>query len=93
MKFFDCNVMIGQTIVPTPNAIPNSKTLLDEMDRLEIDRALFFHYSSLEEMEQKNDMNRLTLEAARQSDRIAQSLWIQRAARKSLSRLSDHPKP
>ncbi len=60
MKFFDCNVMIGQTIVPTPNAILDPKTLLDEMDRLEIDRALFFHYSSMEESEQKNDMNRVS---------------------------------
>jgi predicted TIM-barrel fold metal-dependent hydrolase len=73
MKFFDCNVMIGQTVVPTPNAILDARTLLAEMDRLEIDQALFFHYAFT--MDQKNDMNRLTQAAARQSDRLA-PVWV-----------------
>ncbi len=89
MKFFDCNVMIGQTIVPTPNAILDPKTLLDEMDRLEIDRALFFHYSSMEESEQKNDMNRLTLEAARHSDRLVPTWVLSTAVTRMGEKLED----
>lgn len=73
MKFFDCNVMIGQTVIPTPNAILDVRTLLAEMDRLEIAQALFFHYAF--SMDQKNDMNRLTLEAARQSNRLVPT-WV-----------------
>src|SRR5207248_6424240 len=75
MKFFDANVMIGQTIVPTPNAFLDAHQLLSEMDRLDIDRALFFHYSPREEMEQMRDMNRLTLKAAGLSDRLIPT-WV-----------------
>jgi uncharacterized protein len=77
MRFFDCNVMIGQTVVPTPNAIPDARTLLAEMDRLQIDQVLFFHYAFT--MDQKNDMNRLTLAAARQSDRLVPA-WVSSSA-------------
>lgn len=73
MKFFDCNVMIGQTVVPMPSAIPDAKSLLAEMDRLEIEKSLFFHYAFT--MDQKNDMNRLTLDAARESGRLVPT-WV-----------------
>src|SRR2546428_13393729 len=68
MKFFDCNAMIGQTVVPMPEAILDTRSLLSEMDRLEIDQALFFHYAFT--MDQKADMNRLTLAPARESSRL-----------------------
>ncbi len=65
--------MIGQTVVPMPSAIPDAKSLLVEMDRLEIEKSLFFHYAFT--MDQKNDMNRLTLDVARESGRLVPT-WV-----------------
>ncbi|PYV16732.1 MAG: hypothetical protein DMG21_10670 [Acidobacteria bacterium] len=73
MKFFDCDAMVGQTIIPLPSAIPDARALLAEMDRLEIEKTLFFHYAF--SMDQKNDMNRLTLAAARESSRLMPT-WV-----------------
>jgi uncharacterized protein len=73
MRFFDCNVMIGQTVAPLPHGALDMRSLLAEMDRLRIEKALFFHYAF--GMDAKNDMNRLTLAAARQSDRLVPS-WV-----------------
>ena len=73
MKFFDCNVMIGQTVTPLPSGALDVRSLLAEMDRLRIDQTLFFHYAFT--MDQKTDMNRLTLAAARESSRLVPT-WV-----------------
>jgi uncharacterized protein len=65
--------MIGQTVVPLPAAIPDAKSLLAEMDRLGIERSLFFHYAFT--MDQKNEMNRLTRAAAQESNRLVPT-WV-----------------
>jgi predicted TIM-barrel fold metal-dependent hydrolase len=87
MKFFDCNVMIGQTVVPTPNAILDVRALLGEMDRLEIDQVLFFHYAFT--MDQKNEMNRLTQAAARQSNRLVPAWVLSTAVTRRGEKLED----
>ena len=68
MEFFDCNVMIGPTVTPLPGGTLGVQDLLDEMDRLGIERTLFFHYSF--DIDAKKEMNRLTLAAARESARL-----------------------
>jgi hypothetical protein len=73
MKFFDCNVMLGQTVTPLSSGALDVRSLLAEMDRLEIEQALFFHYAFT--MDQKADMNRLTLAAARESSRLVPT-WV-----------------
>ena len=87
MKFFDCNVMIGEAVVPIPNAILDARTLLAEMDRLDIAQALFFHYAFT--MDQKKDINRLTLEAARQSNRLVPTWVLSTAVTRMGEKLED----
>jgi predicted TIM-barrel fold metal-dependent hydrolase len=65
--------MIGQMPFPAAEGIPDARALLAEMDYLGIERALFFHYAF--GMEAKQEMNRLTLAAARQSDRLIPT-WV-----------------
>jgi predicted TIM-barrel fold metal-dependent hydrolase len=74
MRFFDCNAMIGPTVTPLPGGTLDAGTLLAEMDRLEIERTLFFHYA-FDMSEAKKEMNRLTLAAARESPRLIPS-WV-----------------
>src|SRR5438034_907697 len=73
MEFFDCNVMLGQTVTPLPSGALDVRSLLAEMDRLKIEQTLFFHYAFT--MDQKTDMNRLTLAAARESSRLIPT-WV-----------------
>jgi len=73
MEFFDCNVMIGPTVTPLPGGTLGVQDLLDEMDRLGIERTLFFHYSF--DIDAKKEMNRLTLAAARESARLVPT-WV-----------------
>ncbi|HZT30797.1 MAG TPA: amidohydrolase family protein [Bryobacteraceae bacterium] len=64
-KFFDCDVMLGNTLVPQPAPLLTPRDLLREMDRFGIERALVYHYHRL-----KSRMNRLTLDAAKTSPRL-----------------------
>ena len=73
MNFFDCDVMIGPTATPLPSGTLDARTLLAEMDRLQIEKTLFFHYSF--DIDAKKEMSRLTLAAARESDRLIPS-WV-----------------
>lgn len=69
-KFFDCNAMVGNTLVPTPAPLPTGEVLLKDMDYFGIEQALFYHNAS-----SKEEMNRLTLETAKKSKRLV-PCWI-----------------
>ena len=88
MNFFDCNVTIGQPMVPLPGGALDVRTLLAEMDHLGIERTLFFHYA-FGEGDMKEEMNRLTLAAARGSDRIVPTWVLATAPSKLGEKLED----
>jgi len=74
MTFVDCNVMLGQTLIPSPGGALDARSLLAEMDHLGIERTLFSHYA-FGEGDMKEEMNRLTLADARQSERLIPT-WV-----------------
>jgi predicted TIM-barrel fold metal-dependent hydrolase len=69
-KFFDCNAMIGNTLVPVPAPLLDAGALLHEMDRFGIEATLFYHNAP-----SKHEMNHLTLETARKSKRLV-PCWV-----------------
>ena len=84
-KFFDCDVMIGATLVPEPAPVRTAGELVREMDRFGIDRALVYHYHRL-----KSRMNRLTLDDVKTSARLI-PCWALPIAPDALDeKLEDH---
>ena len=65
--------MVGRTVVPLAEPVPDVQALLKEMDHFGIERALFFHY--VFDVEAKDEMNRRTREAAKASARLA-PCWV-----------------
>ncbi len=74
MNFFDCNTMIGQTVIPLPGGTLDAKSMLAEMDHLGIEESLFSHYV-FGETDVKEAMNQATLAAARHSGRLVPT-WV-----------------
>ncbi len=70
LRFFDCDVMLGQTLVPVAAALPDTRALLAEMDACAIDNCLFFRYAASFGSEAADIMNGLTRKAARESRRL-----------------------
>jgi predicted TIM-barrel fold metal-dependent hydrolase len=70
LRFFDCDVMLGRTLVPGPLAIPDARRLLQEMDACGINACLFFSYAASFGPEASDRMNELTRKAARESGRL-----------------------
>ncbi len=64
-SFFDCNAMIGNTLVPPPEPIVNAVALLKVMDYFGIEQALFYHNG-----ESKEEIERLTKDTAKKSKRL-----------------------
>jgi predicted TIM-barrel fold metal-dependent hydrolase len=73
LPFFDANAMIGDTLPPLPEPLPDARALLDEMDHFGIERALFFAHRFAPEGARA--MNEATLAAAKASDRLA-PCWV-----------------
>jgi predicted TIM-barrel fold metal-dependent hydrolase len=68
--FFDCDVMLGASVVPPAAPLPDARALLEEMDACEIGEALVYHYAAAFGPEAVARMNKLTLAAARRSGRL-----------------------
>ncbi len=84
-KFFDCNAMIGNTLVPVSAPVLDADSLLREMDYFGIEQALFYHTDS-----SKEGMNRKTLQIAKDSQRLV-PCWVMPVSPLSLEeRLENH---
>jgi predicted TIM-barrel fold metal-dependent hydrolase len=64
-RFFDCNAMVGNTLVPPAAPLLTVGALLREMDRFGIEQALFCHNNT-----SKEGINQLTLKTAKMSERL-----------------------
>ena len=73
LPFFDASAMIGNTIPPLPEPLPDARALLGEMDHFGIERTLFFAYRFAPEGAAA--INAATLAAAKVSDRLA-PCWV-----------------
>jgi hypothetical protein len=84
-KFFDCDAMIGATLVPAPASLFTAGDLVREMDRFGIDGAVVYHYHRL-----KSRMNRLTLDDVKAFSRLT-PCWALPIAPVALDeKLEDH---
>lgn len=68
--FFDCDVMLGASVVPPAAPLLDVRALLHEMDRYGIAGALVFHYAAAFGPEATARINKLTLAAVRGSGRL-----------------------
>ncbi len=68
--FFDCDVMLGQTVAPPAAPLLDARALLEEMDRHNIAKALVFHYAAAFGPEAAARMNERTLASVRASSRL-----------------------
>ncbi len=84
-RFFDCNAMIGNTLVPVPAPVLDADALRREMDYYGIEQTLFFHNAASNE-----EMNRRTLQIARKEKRLT-PCWVLPVSPVQLNeRLEDH---
>lgn len=68
--FFDCDVMLGQTVVPPEAPLQTRDGLVGEMDRYGIASALVFHYAAAFGPEAASRMNERTLAVVQGEPRL-----------------------
>jgi predicted TIM-barrel fold metal-dependent hydrolase len=71
-QLFDCNIMIGNTLVPQRSSVGSADALLHEMDRFGIEKALLYHYHL-----DRERGNRLARDAARRSGRLTPCFMLE----------------
>jgi predicted TIM-barrel fold metal-dependent hydrolase len=71
-RLFDCNAMIGNTLVPQRSSVASADALLREMDRFGIEKALMYHYHL-----ERERGNRLARDAARGSARLTPCFMLE----------------